>query len=249
MKESIYIVFIVLYSFRLWAQDSSGAREEGWPELNVFYNIDDHWRLFGMYSATKIRTSDYTDGATGIYVDYFSKKSLRQRLDPNFPDSARGSYLWFRLGYYYSTTPNKSANPVKEHSVATEINSRFWLPKNTLLTLRHRFDFRTVNHDFKVRYRPRITIEKDMRTRYLYFTPYIFGEYFLNFNESPSNRFRYCVGLEIKVALYINLETYYLHQFENGDTVDPVNAIGLALKFYLSKQAINHVFNSKNEEP
>ncbi len=248
MKKEICFVVLLFYSGLLLAQDTTRAREEGWPELNIYYNLKENWRLFGMYSATKIRTSDFSDGAIGLYVDYFANSSLRKKFTPQLVDDSTGVYyLWLRAGVYYSSTPPKSTNPVKEYTVATESNSRFNLPADILLTARNRFDWRTVNGDFKVRYRPRITIEKQMQTQFLFFSPYFYGEYFVNFNESSSNRLRLCIGLEIKVALYVNFESYYLRQFQNGDTVDPVNAVGLALKFYLSKHAIQHVFGKKNK--
>ena len=70
----------------------------------------------------------------------------------------------------------------------------------------------------------------------------------MNFNEPSSDRFRLCIGIEIKVALYVNFESYYMRQFQNGETVDAVNAVGVALKFYLSKQAIQHVFGGKKKD-
>ena len=140
MKKVTYTVIILFSYLQLSAQDSTGTREEGWPEINVYYNFTDRWRLFAMYSLTKIRTSDYTDGATGLYLDYFANKSLRERTNLISIDSSKGYNLWLRVGYYYSTTPKSSSNPVKEHTVATEAHSRFHLPMVTLLTLRNRFD-------------------------------------------------------------------------------------------------------------
>jgi hypothetical protein len=236
------------YSCLLFAQDTTAAREEGWPELNVYYGINEKWRLFAMYSATKIRTSDYTDGAAAVYVDYFSNSSLRKKFSSQIRDSTRGYYLWLRAGYYHSSTPPKSTNPVKENTFAIESNSRFHLPMDILLTARNRLDLRTVNSDFKVRYRPKVTIEKEMQTQFLYFVPYFYGEYFVNFNEPSSDRLRVCIGIEIKVALYVNFESYYLRQFKNGETVDAVNAVGVALKFYLSKPALQHVFRKKKKD-
>ena len=238
-----------MYVSPLLAQDSTGAKDEGWPEINVYYNFNDKWRLFAMYSLTKIRTSDYTDGAAGFYVDYFSNSSLRKKFDPQLRDSSRGYYLWLRGGYYYSTTPRNSPDPVKEHTIATEANSRFHLPMNVLLTVKNRFDWRTVNGIFKVRYRPRITVEKEMQTQYLFFTPYFYAEYFENFKESNQDKFRLCMGFELKVAMYINFESYYLYQFKHGKEVPEVNAVGIALKFYLSKEAIQHFIPGKKKNP
>ena len=247
-KTACYLIFFA-YMSPLLAQDSAEAREEGWPELNVYYNFNDKCRLFLMYSATKIRTSDFTDGAAGIYFDYFAYNSLRQKFTHNVLDSSKGYYLWLRGGYYYSTTPKNSIDPIKEHTIATEANSRFHIPKNFLLTVKNRFDWRTVNGVFKVRYRPRITIEKEMQTQYLQFIPYLYGEYFENFKESNLDRFRLCIGLEIKVALYVNFESYYLRQFEHGEDVRGVNAVGFAIKFYLSEEAMKYLFRKKKKNP
>jgi len=200
-----------------------------------------------MYSITRLRTSEYTDGAVGLYVDYFANSSLRKKFIPQLKDSTKGYYLWIRAGLYYSSTPPGSSNPLQEYTIATEPNSRFHLPWNILLTNKNRFDWRFVNKDFKVRYRPRLTFEKEMQTQYIYLTPYVYGEYFVNFDESSSNRFRLCFGFEIKVALYINFESYFLYQFRNDDTVDAVNAVGIALKFYLDKSVYRHLFPKKKD--
>jgi len=39
-----------------------------------------------------------------------------------------------------------------------------------------------------------------------------------------------------------------MRQFQNGETVDAVNAVGVTLKFYLSKQAIKYVFGKKKKD-
>jgi len=102
---------------------------------------------------------------------------------------------------------------------------------------------------FKPRYRFRLNFEKDMTTGYLYFTPYIFGEYFLNLYDggSSSNRFRLCVGSELKVSAHVNFEMYFLHPYDNGKSVDALNAAGFVLKFYIDHQTFKQRFSKKKQ--
>ena len=98
-------------------EDSVGVRQEGWPELNVYYSINQRLRLFALYSVTKLRTSNYTDGGVGIYLDYFMRSSLRHVLFSKPADSALGYYLWLRGGYYFSVTPPGAKDKVDRKSV------------------------------------------------------------------------------------------------------------------------------------
>jgi len=232
LSKNVFLIILITSSHALVAQDSTGTKQEVWPEVNVFYKINNKIRLFALYSATKLRNSSYTDGGYGIYVDYFAFPFVRGKIDPNLRDSTRGHYLWLRAGYLYSSTPPESEDPFKENTIVTEYNARYHLPYHILLTNRNRFDWRIINGSFEPRYRPRLVIEKDMRTEYLYFTPSIYGEYYVYFNGGGLNRFRIYAGVQTKFTNHIEFETYYLHQFANGKKVKSLDAMGLVLKFY-----------------
>lgn len=106
------------------------------------------------------------------------------------------------------------------------------MPYHILLTSKNRFDWRVISGSFEPRYRPRLVLEKDMRTEYLYFTPSMYGEYYVYFNGGGLNRFRIYAGVQTKFTNHIEFETYYLHQFANGKKVKGLDAMGLVLKFY-----------------
>jgi len=72
LKKNILCIILITSSFSLVAQDTTGTKQEVWPEVNVFYKINNKLRLFALYSATKLRNSSYTDGGYGIYADYFA---------------------------------------------------------------------------------------------------------------------------------------------------------------------------------
>ena len=237
LRKHVLLIVLITFSYIAVGQDSTGTKQEVWPEVNVFYKINHKIRLFALYSATKLKNSSYTDGGFGVYVDYFAFPFIRKRVDPNWRDSTSGYYLWIRVGYLYSSTPPESEDPFKENTIVTEYNPRFHLPYHILLTGKNRFDWRIINGSFQPRYRPRLVLEKDMRTEYLYFTPKIYGEYYVYFNTGGLNRFRLSAGVQIKVASHVEFEPYYVHQFANGKKVKSLDAMGFTLKFYFVHKA------------
>ena len=247
LTKFVSIIIIVLCSRQLIAQDSSGTKQEVWPEVNLFYKLNDNFRIYALYSATKLKNSSFTDGGFGIYLDYFTLARGREKLGFDIRDSTAGYYLWLRAGYLYSSTPPESEDPFKENTFVTEANVRFHLPYEILLTNKNRFDWRSINGSFEPRYRPRLTVEKDMHTEYLYFTPSIYAEYYVYFHGGGLNRFRISPSIQIKVTSHLEFETYYVHQFDNGKNVNALNAMGLALKFYLKHKAIKNKFSKKKK--
>ena len=248
LKRFVFFSLALFWSSRLFAQDSSGTRQEVWPEVNLYYKINDKIRIYMMYSATKLKNSSYTDGGFGVYVDYFAFPFVRHKVDPQLRDSTRGYYLWLRGGYLHSTTPPESEDPFKENTIVTEANGRFHLPYHILLTNKNRFDWRVISGDFEPRYRTRFTFEKEMHTKYLYFTPNIYGEYYVYFNGGGLNRFRLSGGVQTKVTEHIEFETYYVHQFDNGKNVNSLNAMGFTLKIYLKHKEMKKAFSKKKKE-
>ena len=159
--------------------------------------------------------------------------------------TTKGYYLWLRVGYAHSSTRKDAVDPYEESTLVTEANLRFHLPYSILLTNKNRVDFRFVDGDFTPRYRIKATFEKDMRTDYLQFTPYIYGEYFLDFTNSSGNKSRLCGGAELRVAKHMNFETYILYQFRDAGNVQDLTAVGIVLKFYLDHRQIKQRFSKK----
>ena len=100
--------------------------------------------------------------------------------------------------------------------LVTEANARAYLPWKMLFTVKNRFDWRLKNEEFNLRYRPRLVVERDLRTEYLMFTAYGFLEYFGNFGNSQVDKLRAQFGVEIRVLKHVNYEIFWNHQFENA---------------------------------
>ena len=218
--------------------------EEFWPEVNVHYKLNEKFRLYGLVSGTKQQTS-YSEGAVGLFVDYFTfpfVKFLRPHHNENLPKR----YLWLRAGYQYARSPPEAENPFTEHTLVTEANGRFDLGWEILMTVKNRFDWRFKSDGFFVRYRPRMQFERDFHTEYLFFTSYLWGEYFANFGNSSINKFRTQLGVEVKVTRRLTYETYWNHQFDNSPDVTHVDAYGMVLKFYFARKTDKKEEEKKN---
>ena len=207
--------------------------EEFWPEAKIYYKFNDKFRLYTHLSATREITS-YSEGAVGIFLDYFTYP-FAKFIRPHHNEELPKRYLWFRTGYQYSMSTPESNNSFKESMLVTEMNGRYDLPWDLLMTVKNRFDWRFKDDGFSVRYRPRLDFEKDLHTEFLFFTPYIHLEYFANFGKSSNNKFRTQLGIEFKVSRTVVFENYWNHQFANSPDIRQVDAYGIALKLYFVK--------------
>lgn len=218
------------------AQDSTTPAKQLWPEVDIYYKLNDKFRLYGKITSTRLNNAN-TDGTLGAYLDYFTFPWLRRekRLS-SLNDTVPGSYLWLRVGYSYSQSPPGAAKVVDQNLIETAVNARHYLPADILLTVTNRIDWLFQNNDFDPRYRPKLKFEKNLKTAYLFFDVYFFGEYYLYFNNASQDRFRLQIGYEVKVLKWMNLETYYLHQFPNDGTVSSIDAIGLQANLYFKKK-------------
>ncbi len=239
-RQTILVLFssLMIFSFlgpqEGYAQISANAQEL-WPAIDAYLRLNQKWRLYATTAATK-KESSYADGAFGIFADYFTfPPGFVQRWKPQRTDSLPGKFLWLRFGSQYSATPPSSEDPFSEAMIVTEANGRFYLPATMLLTFKNRFDWQVKNDEFNLRYRPRLTVERDMRTQYLTFTGYGFFEYFANFGNAQVDRLRSQFGVELRVSRHFNYEIFWNHQFAHAPEVQEVDAFGMTLKIYYDK--------------
>jgi len=244
--KPILLCGFALISEWLLAQDSSGQKQI-WPELEVYYRINEKFRLYGLISGTR-SNSEYTDGTAGAYLDYFALPWLKGRRYADLHDTTVGYYWSFRIGYSYSNAP-PSDKKKEVNILETETNNNFQLPMKITLMNRNRLDWRWVNGEFQPIYRPRIKFIRNFKTAYLTFDTYLYGEYFFYLNDNAQNRFRLTVGSDIKVTDYLDFEVYYLYQFQHLPSVEPLNAIGLQLNFYFKSKSYRRQIESEKKEP
>lgn len=234
ISSGIFCIIILLAN-AVYGQLSRKAQEV-WPSVDVYYRFNERLRLYSTVSGTKKDSSNYTDGAVGVFLDVFAFSVISQRREAHV-EELPGKYLRLRVGYQYTQSPPSAEDPFRENLFVAQADGRAMLPFSILFTLRNRFDFRFKGEDFSVRYRPRLQFERDFHTEFLFFTISTFAEYYANFGESQLDRFRFQLAFEVKVTKHLAYETFWNHQFDNQPSVQEVDAFGMVLKLYLSKRA------------
>jgi|SRR5664279_5193581 len=231
----IILLIVCISSSNLGYAQSAAPQKQIWPEVDAYYRLNEQFRVYGLISGTRL-DDEYTDGTAGIYLDYFALPWIkRMNNETEMSDSTRGYYLWFRSGYSYSAAPSYE----KQKDVNTwemEADNYFHLPGRAVVICRNRVDWSWVNGVCHPDYRLRLKFVKNLKTQYLTFNAYTYGEYFDYWNEGGKNKFRWCIGTVIKVSKAVEFELYYLYQFPNGASVNSVNAIGLQFNLFFSSK-------------
>jgi hypothetical protein len=229
LLKLVYLTFLMLCINRISAQDS--VQKQIWPELDIYYRFSERFRLYSQITSTKAN-SQFTDGTAGIYLDFFTKPWLNERRnETELGDSSQGYYWWFRFGYSYSAAP-PSDKKKDINTLETETNNSFHLPGKLVLQTRNRLDWRWVNGDFQPVYRPRLKFLRNFKTEYLTFNAYLWSEYYFYLNDNTQDRLRLALGSEVKVLRSLDFEVYFMYQFKNKQTVEPLYAVGLIMDLY-----------------
>ena len=99
-----------------------------------------------------------------------------------------------RAGYRYGFSLNKDED-YNEHRILLEQTLRLPLPVGPLLSDRNRQGFRFLSGDLSVRYRNRVTLEREFGIRRFKFTPYASGEIYYDIRFHAFNRNRMIAGV------------------------------------------------------
>jgi hypothetical protein len=232
--KSFFFFGFIFRTHELAAQDLP-AQQQIWPELEAYYRINESFRIYSLVSGTKAN-SQYSDGTAGLYLDFFSKPWVRGKINSaDMGHSSTGYYLWFRVGYSYSAAPQNTEKK-DVNTLITEANNTYHLPAAIVLQTRNRLDWRWVNGEFLPVYRPRLKFVKNLKSEYLTFNVYTWAEYFFYLNDNTQNRFRLCIGTQIKCFKFMDFETYYVHQFQNLPLVPTLNAFAIQYDFYFKSK-------------
>ena len=234
VSKTACLLVVMLALFPAWGDaQSSDTRQEFWPGVDLYVNLNEQSRFFLKYSATREHhLDDYADGQVGGYFDFYLLPLVRKRLR-EMPDASRDKFLMFRVGYLYSKTPPGSSKPSTQHIPTLETDPRAPLPWGLLLTDRNRLEFRIVNRAHEPRYWNRLRFERAFRTGRFALTPYVDAEAFYSWNYHAFNQLRYTAGLEWTVAHFLILEGYFTRQRNTKSSLEYVNALGATVQFHL----------------
>ena len=104
-RPAAALLFLLGFALTAAAQtaDFSDVTHEFWPEFDVYVNISEHSRIYALYTATKQENlNTYSDGQTGIHIDFYGLRGLRKPLI-GYLDRSRSRSLMVRVGYLTRT--------------------------------------------------------------------------------------------------------------------------------------------------
>jgi hypothetical protein len=223
-----YLALFIIITNTASAQEAVEASEEIWPEVDVFVQVNPKVRLFflGTVSRTK-ESKDTFEGQVGAHVDYLLNK-----------------HVFFRTGYRRGISLGETDDPFSEHRFLVEQTFKLYPRGGFLLSDRNRVDFRWVNDKFSMRYRNRLTLEREFMFRERAYTPYASIEAFYDSRYDTWNRNRYAFGIQWTVrrrGTMLNLllpkrnivfDLYFMRQNDSRSQPNHVNAIGVVTIFY-----------------
>jgi hypothetical protein len=200
-----------------------------WPEVDTFIRLSDKMRIYVPLSRTKEGDGNSDqDGTTGIYFDYYTSPIAKLAFAAP-ADSSRTRRLLLRAGYGYTAAGD--GQPAT-NTLEAEVTGRLFLPWEVLASERNRFDLNFSGGEFDPRYRNRLRFERNVVLGKPTLTPYVYGEFFYDFNDGDWNKTRVAAGLEFHMWERFVPEVYFQRDYNKGSSGD-VNGFGLVLSIYL----------------
>lgn len=165
MKKVLYLFYLILIvslSETIHAQDFSA---EFWPEADVWYRINPHWRASVFAPVTKYNESKSRDWNVYAQLDYAWGKAgfplMARMADDN---KVRKVMPWLARGGYMLGRSFRAENGYRENMVYGELHRRVPLKHQYLLTHRLRAEQRWLgeNQNQSARIRYRLMLEKKL---------------------------------------------------------------------------------------
>jgi hypothetical protein len=200
-----------------------------WPEVDTFVRLSENMRIYVPLANTREGADDSDqDGTVGVLFDYYAAPIMKLwGLQP--ADSSRTHRLLLRAGYIYTAAGD--GQPATS-TLEAEGTLRVPLPWEVLASQRNRFDLNFTGGEFDPRYRNRLRLERNVDLGKPTLTPYVYGEFFYDFNDGDWNKIRVAAGLDFHMWERFVPEVYFQRDYNKGSGGD-VNGFGLVLSIYL----------------
>ncbi len=204
----------------LWMAGRAGAdtRDEFWPELDLWFKLNDSFRLLLIASGTRDRdTGDRTNGEGEIFLDY--------KINP---------HVSLRAGFDYARTiaqlPGESDSV--EHRYIFDFNYSWYFGEATQLTDRTRTDLRDSEGSSSYRIRNRLKLEHEVKFSRGSMTPYVNVEAYYDSRYDTVSRIRWEAGTTTPLGRRMAIDLYLGRQHDSHPAAQDVNGLGLTLNGY-----------------
>ena len=234
----VILLFFNLISLRILAQDSS---KEFWPEIDVWYKLTPSWRASVLVPLSRNIETNYREGSFVLQADYSWGKAKRvifvRLLEQDAAERIKNKMI--RGGYLSGVSLGDQGESYSENTVFSEFHYRIPYKCAFLLTHRLRTDLRWLGSDneFSQRYRYRIMVEKEFKTKKISFVPYINAESYYDSRFDTFNRFRGIAGTSVSWSKRFALEGNFTYQYDSHSSVSNIYATNLILHLYFQRKA------------
>jgi hypothetical protein len=200
----------LLAAGQLGAQSSSASvpTYEYWPDLNVYYRINENFRLMAQGGEAIGTDGEPLSGNVGLNLDIAVKPHPFKTYVLGAPSLVedRHRYLNLRLGYRYSETSQDVGKKV-QNRLLTELTVRFNL-FGLVASDRNGFDWRWTEGAYTTRYRNRLQFERPIQIGTYGINPYANAEIIYLLSSGEWNQIRYRAGIQFPVVDHVTLDPF-----------------------------------------
>jgi hypothetical protein len=218
---------------------------EVWPEIDVYYRLDEHWRATAFGAVTRAAdTGVSTETVFGVSLDYFPTE-LPPAWVRTFPGVEQYWGLMTRLGYNHVAASNPSGPGEERGVVEATLRSRpLW--REVVVANRSRVDLRWIDGDYSWRGRNRTRIERTwalpviegmpfadrpIGRTFRSATPYLMAEFFWDSRYAQWSRRYYQLGVELETSRNRSIEFFVARQYDIRASGAQLTAAGITLSF------------------
>jgi hypothetical protein len=229
-------IIVVVANINCNAQNSSF---EFWPETDIWYRLNSSWRLSSFVAITKYNESQSRDINVSLQADYawgHTKSPIYRRLVDE--EKVQIVKVWMvRSGFMKGSNLPNNTNNYAEDMLVAEIHRREPLKSNILLSQRFRMDNRWLGseNDFSYRFRYRIMVEKEYKSKNNSIVPYVSIEPYWDSRYSQLVRTRAIAGVTNTLGEHLAIEGNITYQYDKNYSTENLYALNVVFHVFLEK--------------
>jgi hypothetical protein len=218
------------------AQDESSTSYEFWPEIDMWLRLSPAWRLSLFVPLSQNIETAYREGNLILQADYGwgqTKKVIKTRLLDE--DRSRQMKIFLaRLGGLTARSLGDQGETYEEEMLFAELHMRNPLRGRILVSHRLRSDLRWIGaeHDFSVRVRYRLMVEKEFPAGRTSIVPYVNVEPYYDSRYQSVNRYRLIGGGSVAWSPRFAIEGNFTYQHDSKSSVTNLCALNVILHVF-----------------
>jgi hypothetical protein len=216
---------------------AGGTKEEFWPELDVWIQLDDHFRLSPCVSVSKDIETKYREGVALLQLDYSWKRKGAPLVSRRLFDEVRAAEMnrfMVRIGTLGGKSLDDDGETYSERQAFLEFHLRNPIKGGILISHRYRTDLRFIgeDRDFSWRLRYRLQAENEYQALGTSMVPYGSLEVMYDDRYEALTRFRAIGGTTVVLSSFFVAEANITYQHDSRLQTSNLFALNAILNVY-----------------